>query len=322
MRALTTTADGGLELTPTAELAPAADEVLIDVAAAGVNRADLLQRAGKYPPPPGASDVLGLEVSGTVAALGESVTTWEVGERVCALLAGGGYAEQVVAPASQLLPVPDSLDLVDAAALPEAVCTAWSNLVITAGLTDGDTVLVHGGSGGVGSVAIQLARAVGARVLATAGGPARAARCQQLGADLGIDYHQDVPAAVAAATEERGVDVVLDVLGAGGLQDNLRMLATGGRLVVIGTQRGTRGEIDLMQLLGKRASLHGTTLRSRPEAEKAAIVAAVRGRVWPMLEDGRLRAVVHDRLPLAEAARAHAMLEAGEVFGKLLLIPG
>ncbi|MEE6286935.1 NAD(P)H-quinone oxidoreductase [Georgenia sp. MJ173] len=321
MRAITVTAEGELALADAPDPVPGPGEVLVTVAAAGVNRADLLQRAGHYPPPPGASETIGLEVSGTVAALGPGVTTWEVGDRVCALLAGGGYAEQVVVPASQVLPVPAALDLVDAAALPEAVCTAWSNLVLTAGLTAGDTVLVHGGSGGVGSVAVQLARAVGARVLATAGSPERADRCEQLGADVGIDYRGDVPHAVAAATDGRGADVILDVLGAGGLADNLAMLATGGRLVVIGTQRGARGEVDLLRLMAKRASIHGTTLRGRPVAEKAAIVAEVRARVWPMLDDGRLAVVVHDRLPLAQAGRAHELMDSGEVFGKLLLLP-
>ncbi|PYF97846.1 putative NAD(P)H quinone oxidoreductase, PIG3 family [Georgenia satyanarayanai] len=320
MRAITVSADARLELTELPDPSPGHGEVVLDVAAAGLNRADVLQRAGHYPPPPGASDIIGLEVSGTVRELGEGVTGWQVGDRVCALLAGGGYAEQVAVPAGQLLPVPAGLDLVDAAALPEAVCTAWSNLVDVAGLSAGQTVLVHGGSGGVGSAAIQLSRALGARVLTTAGGPGRAARCEELGADVVIDYHGDVPAAVHEATGGTGADVILDVLGAGGLADNVAMLATGGRLVVIGTQRGTRGEVDLMALMRKRASVHGTTLRARPLGEKAAIVTAVRERVWPMLHDGRLRAVVHDRLPLAQAERAHELLDSGEVFGKLLLV--
>ncbi|WP_152189200.1 NAD(P)H-quinone oxidoreductase [Georgenia satyanarayanai] len=322
MRAITVSADSRLELTEVPDPSPGHGEVVLDVVAAGLNRADVLQRAGHYPPPPGASDIIGLEVSGTVRELGEGVTGWQVGDRVCALLAGGGYAERVAVPAGQLLPVPAGLDLVDAAALPEAVCTAWSNLVDVGGLSAGQTVLIHGGSGGVGSAAIQLSRALGARVLTTAGGPDRAARCEELGADVAIDYRADVPAAVDEATGGTGADVILDVLGAGGLADNIAMLATGGRLVVIGTQRGTRGEVDLMALMRKRASVHGTTLRARPLGEKAAIVTAVRERVWPMLDDGRLRAVVHDRLPLAEAERAHELLDSGEVFGKLLLVMG
>jgi len=322
MRAITITDDSDLLLTDVADPRPGPGEVLVRVAAAGVNRADLLQRAGHYPPPPGASEILGLEVSGTVAALGEGVTGWAEGDEVCALLAGGGYAELVAVPAGQLLPAPAGLDLVDAAALPEAVCTAWSNLVGTGGLRAGETVLVHGGSGGVGSAAIQLAFAVGARVLTTAGGPERTARCRELGADVAIDHRtQDVVAAVEEATEGRGVDVILDVLGAGGLDQNVRSLATGGRLVVIGTQKGRKGEIDLGRLLMKRASVHATTLRARPLEEKAAIVADVRERAWPLLDDGRLRPVVAERLPLAEAARAHELLDSGAVFGKVLLVP-
>ncbi|HLV03636.1 NAD(P)H-quinone oxidoreductase [uncultured Georgenia sp.] len=320
MRAITVTADSRLELTEVPDPSPAPGEVVVDVAAAGVNRADLLQRAGHYAPPPGASDILGLEVSGTVREVGDGVTGWREGDRVCALLAGGGYAERVAVPAGQLLPAPDGLDLRDAAALPEAVCTAWSNLVDVGRLRDGETLLVHGGSGGVGSAAIQLGRALGARVLATAGGPERAARCEELGADVGIDHRGEVPAAVAAATDGRGADVVLDVLGAGGLGDNVQMLARGGRLVVIGTQRGRRGELDLIALMARQGSIHGTLLRPRPVEEKAAIVAAVHEHVWPMLADGRFRAVVHERIPFTEAGRAHELLDSGAVFGKVVLV--
>ncbi|MPV36055.1 NAD(P)H-quinone oxidoreductase [Georgenia subflava] len=322
MRVITVTDSNDLVLDTVPDPEPAEGEVLVRVAAAGVNRADLLQRAGHYPPPPGASDVIGLEVSGTVVALGAAVTGWQIGQEVCALLTGGGYAELVAVPAGQLLPVPAGLDLIDAAALPEAVCTAWANLVGTGGLRTGETVLIQGGSGGVGSIAVQLAVAVGARVLTTAGGAERAARCRELGADVAIDHRSDdVVAAVEEATKGRGVDVILDVLGAGGLEDNVRMLATGGRLVVIGTQKGRKGELDLGRLLTRRASVHAATLRARPLEEKAAIVADVLERAWPMLDDGRLRAVVHDRLPLAEAARAHELMDSGEVFGKLLLVP-
>jgi len=320
MRAITVPPDHRLEVTEVPDPTPAAGEVVLDVVAAGLNRADVLQRAGNYSPPPGASDILGLEVSGTVREVGDGVTGWRVGDRVCALLAGGGYAERVAVPAGQLLPAPPSLDLVDAASLPEAVCTAWSNVIDVGGLREGETLLVHGGSGGVGSAAIQLGHALGARVLATAGGPDRAARCEELGADVGIDYRGDVPAAVAEATDGNGADVILDVLGAGGLGDNVRMLARGGRLVVIGTQRGARGELDLLQLMARQGSIHGTLLRPRPLEEKAAVVAAVRERVWPMLDDGRFRPVVHERIPFAEAERAHELLDSGEVFGKLLLV--
>jgi putative PIG3 family NAD(P)H quinone oxidoreductase len=330
MRAIVVRTPGGSDALETAEVpdpVPGPGEVLVDVAAAGVNRADLLQRAGHYPPPPGAPAWPGLEVSGVVAALGPGVALpddggWRVGQKVAALLAGGGYAERVAVPAGQLLPVPSSVALVDAAALPEAACTAWANLVGTGGLRAGQTVLVQGGSGGVGSVAVQIAAALGARVIATAGSAERALRCVQLGAELGIDHRaDDVVGAVLEATDGRGVDVVLDVLGAGGLAANLAMLATGGRLVVIGLQRGARAEIDLGLLLARRLTVAGTTLRSRPAAEKAAIVAAVRANVWPMLDDGRLRPVVHARLSLDRAGDAHRLLESGTVFGKILLVP-
>lgn len=321
---MTISAPGGPDVLVESRLpdpVPRAKEVLIDVAAAGVNRADILQRQGSYPPPPGAPPWPGLEVSGTIAAVGSGTSGWSVGMRVCALLSGGGYAERVAAPAGQLLPVPPALDLVDAAALPEAVCTAWSNLVDAGRLRAGEWVLVQGGSGGVGSVAIQLAAALGAHVAATAGGPGRAARCTGLGAEVVIDHRcEDVTRAVVDATGGRGVDVVLDVLGAGALTANLEALAPGGRLVVIGMQRGRRAELDLGLLLARRASVIGTTLRSRPAEEKAAIVTAVRTHVWPMLDDGRLRPVIHARFPLSRAGEAHELLESGQVFGKVVLV--
>ncbi|GAA2721490.1 NAD(P)H-quinone oxidoreductase [Cellulomonas aerilata] len=325
MRAVTVPTPGGPEaLVPTTvpDPVPGPGQVLVSVAAAGVNRADLLQRAGHYPSPPGAPDWPGLEVSGTVAAVSPDVDVWDVGDEVCALLGGGGYAERVVVDAAHVLPVPDGVGLVDAAALPEAVCTAWSNLVDVGRLRAGEQVLVHGGSGGVGSVAIQIGAALGARVLTTAGGPERAERCRTLGAAVAIDHRtEDLAEAVTRATDGRGVDVVLDVLGAGGLAANLASLATGGRLVVIGTQRGRRAEIDLGLLMSRRAAVLGTTLRARPGEQKAALVAAVREHVWPMVADGRVQPVVHARVPLDDAARAHRMLDAGEVFGKLLLVP-
>jgi len=329
MRAIAITCPGGPEVLLPVDLpdpVPGPGEVLIEVVAAGVNRADVLQRQGHYPPPPGAPETPGLECSGVIAQVGAGVTGWAPGDRVAALLDGGGYAERAVAPVGQLLRVPEHLDLVDAAALPEALCTAWSNLVTVGRLASGDVVLVQGGSGGVGTIAIQLARALGARVATTAGGPARVARCRGLGAEIGIDHRaDDVVARLRAATDGRGADVVLDVLGARALATNVRALATGGRLVIIGLQQGRRAEVDLGVLLAKRASIHGTTLRSRPYAEKASIVADVASRAWPLLEktdDGaRLHPVVHARLPLADAAAAHEMLERGEVFGKVLVIP-
>lgn len=323
MRAVTISAPGGPEKLSVENLhepEPAPGEVVLDVVAAGVNRADLLQRQGHYPPPPGAPAWPGLEVSGVVARVGPGVDRWREGDRVVALLDGGGYAERVAVRATQVLPAPAGVDLVDAAALPEAACTAWSNLVDVGRLRAGEHLLVQGGSGGVGTLALQLGRALGAHVLTTAGGPERVARCEALGA-TGIDHRsQDVVAAVREATGGHGADVVLDVLGGGGLADNVRVLATGGRLVVIGMQRGTRGELDVGRLLARRASVAGTTLRSRPAAEKAAIVAAVEEHVWPMVADGRVRPVVHARLPLEAAADAHRLLDSGEVLGKLLLV--
>jgi NADPH2:quinone reductase len=325
VRAITIPTPGGpdaLILTELPEPVPGPGEVLIDVAGAGINRADILQRQGHYPPPPGAPHGPGLECSGVISAVGADAEGWRVGDRVAALLDGGGYAERVVVPARQLLAVPDSVDLVDAAGLPEAVCTAWSNLVMVGRLHRDETVLIHGGSGGVGSVAIQLARALGAKVAVTAGGPERVQRCRELGANVGIDHRvQDFVTALREATEGRGADVVLDVLGAGYLERNLKALATDGRLVVIGLQQGRRAEIDLGLLLAKRASVHGTALRARPPEQKAAIVAEVIERAWPMLEDSRLRPVIHARLPLVDAAGAHGLLESGAVFGKLVLTP-
>jgi putative PIG3 family NAD(P)H quinone oxidoreductase len=328
MRAVAISQPGGPEVLVGTDLpdpVPGPGEVVVAVAGAGVNRADLLQRQGHYPPPPGAPDTPGLECAGTIAAIGPDVTGWAVGQRVAALLDGGGYATRALAPAAQLLAVPDELGLLDAASVPEALCTAWSNLVMVGGLAAGQHVLVHGGSGGVGTIAIQLARALGATVLTTAGGSERVDRCLALGADVAIDHRtEDVVARVREATDGRGVDVVLDLLGAGGLAANVRMLATGGRLVVIGLQQGRTAEIDLGLLLARRASIHGTTLRSRPLAEKAAIVAGVAAHAWPLVGTGpgaAIRPVVQEAIPLAEAARAHALLASGGVFGKLVLVP-
>lgn len=299
---------------------PGPGEVLLDVAAAGVNRADLLQRQGRYPPPAGASGVLGLECSGTVAALGEGVTDLRIGDAVCALLAGGGYAEQVVVPAGQVLPVPSGIDLVTAASLPEIACTVWSNVVLTAGLVAGETFLVHGGAGGIGTHAIQVAKALGARVAVTAGSASRLQRCAELGADVLINYReQDFVEEVRAATDGRGADVILDNMGAKYLARNVAALARNGRLVVIGMQGGAKGELNLGMLLAKCGSVTATTLRNRPLEEKAAIVGEVATQLWPLLEAGTVRPIVHEVIPVERAADAHRAMEGGGVLGKIVL---
>lgn len=301
---------------------PGPGEVLLDVAAAGVNRADIMQRRGFYPPPAGASEYPGLEVSGTVAALGEGVEGIALGEQVCALLSGGGYAERVVVPMAQLLPVPEGVSLVDAAGLPEVACTVFSNVFMTAGLQPGQTLLVHGGSSGIGTMAIQLAHAVGARVAVTASSQAKLDACRELGADILINYReQDFVEALREATDGHGADVILDVVGAKYLGRNVDALAANGRLVVIGLQGGTKGELDLGALLAKRAAVIATSLRARPAQEKAAIVAAVAENVWPLIDAGTVRPIIQDRLPLADAAQAHRLLEESNHIGKVLLTP-
>jgi len=323
MRAITISRPGGPEVLVPADVpspVPGAGEVLVDVVAAGVNRADLLQRQGHYDPPPGSSPLPGLEVSGTIAQLGDGVDGWSVGDPVCALLTGGGYAAQVAVPAVQLLPVPDGLSLADAAALPEVACTVWSNVFMIAGLQPGEVLLVHGGSSGIGTMAIQLAREVGARVAVTAGSADKLAACRELGAEVLINYRdEDFVERVRDATQGHGADVVLDVIGARYLSRNVDVLATSGRLVVIGLQGGTTAELDLNALLRKRASVIATSLRARPLAEKASIVAAVREHVWPLVAEGRVRPVIHQRFPLEDAAQAHRAMEAGGHIGKLLL---
>lgn len=297
-------------------------EVVIDVAASGVNRADLMQREGRYPPPPGAPPYPGLECSGRVRAVGAGVTGWQPGDEVCALLAGGGYAEQVAVPAGQLLPVPGRVSLATAAAFPETACTVYANVFQLAGLTAGETLLVHGGSSGIGTMAIQLGKAAGARVACTAGSPQKLARCRELGADVAINYREeDFVAALLDATGGAGADVILDIMGASYLARNLAALATGGKLVIIGRQGGSRAEIDLGVLQGKRASVHATTLRARPTAEKAAVVAAVREHVWPLIDAGKVAAVIDRELPMSQAPQAHRVLAASEHVGKILLRP-
>lgn len=326
MRAVVITEPGGPDVLRLAEVPdPVAGpgEVLVDIVAAGVNRADLMQRQGFYPPPPGAPPYPGLECSGRIAALGDAGPgrgRLRVGDEVCALLSGGGYAEKVAVPAGQLLPVPGGLTMTDAAALPEVACTVYANVFQRAALAPGETLLVHGGASGIGTMAIQLAKAHGARVACTAGSPAKLERCRQLGADLAVNYAgEDFVAAVTDFTSGRGADVILDIMGAAYLPRNVTSLAADGRLVVIGLQGGSRGELDLGLLLRKRASVHATTLRARPAAQKAAIVAAVRENVWPLIADGRVVPVVDRVLPLGEASRAHRAMEDGAHIGKIVL---
>lgn len=305
--------------------APEPDEVLISVAASAVNRADLSQVAGHYPPPPGASDILGMECSGTVTALGDGVTGWSVGDECCALLAGGGYAELVCCPVEQLLPIPTGVDLVSAAALPEAACTVWSNLVMTAGLQRGELLLVHGGGSGIGTMAIQVAVALGAAVAVTASRDAILARCAALGAEHTINYTvDDFDTVIRAATG--GADVILDMVGAKYLQRNVSALKDGGRLVIIGRQGGSRAELDISALMSKRASVIGTTLRSRPvngKGSKAAVVQQVSEHLWPLIAAGTVRPMIEVVLPMTQAADAHRRLLEGGHFGKIVLrVPG
>ncbi|THA59205.1 NAD(P)H-quinone oxidoreductase [Streptomyces sp. A1136] len=323
MHAITIEQPGGPEALVWAEAPdPVAGqgEVVVEVAASAVNRADVLQRQGFYDPPPGASRHPGLECSGRIVAVGEGVSGWSVGDEVCALLAGGGYAERVAIPAGQLLPVPAGVDLVTAAALPEVVTTVWSNVFMVAGLRPGETLLVHGGSSGIGTMAIQLGKAVGARVAVTAGGKEKLERCAELGADILIDYReQDFVEELRAATDGAGADVILDIVGAKYLARNLDALAVNGRLAVIGLQGGVKAELNLGALMAKRAAVTATSLRSRPLEEKAAIVAAVREHVWPLVATGRVRPVVHAVYPMADAAEAHRVMESSAHVGKLLL---
>ncbi|MFJ3649244.1 NAD(P)H-quinone oxidoreductase [Streptomyces murinus] len=296
-------------------------EVLVEVVASAVNRADVLQRQGFYNPPPGAPPYPGLECSGRIAAIGPGVSGWTVGDEVCALLAGGGYAQKVVVPAGQLLPVPAGVDLVQAAALPEVACTVWSNVFMISHLRPGETLLVHGGSSGIGTMAIQLAKAVGAKVAVTAGTKEKLERCAELGADILINYReQDFVAEVEEATGGAGADVILDNMGAKYLDRNVRTLAVNGRLAIIGLQGGAKGELNIGALLHKRAAVTATSLRARPVEEKTAIVAAVREHVWPLLAAGRVRPVVDRELPMARAAEAHRVVEESGHIGKVLLV--
>jgi putative PIG3 family NAD(P)H quinone oxidoreductase len=323
MYAVTITEPGGPEVLTWSEVpdpVPGPGEVLIDIHATAVNRAELLQRAGRYPPPPGAPPYLGVECSGVVAALGPGVSDVAVGAEVCALLTGGGYAQQVAVPAGQLLPIPRGLTLADAASLPEVACTVWSNVVDIARLQSGETLLVHGGGSGIGTFAIQLAVALGARVVTTA----RAAKhptLRELGATTTVEYTtQDFVAATKAATGGRGADVILDIMGGSYLARNLAALAPDGRLAIIGLQGGRRAELDLAALAATRGVISATLLRPRPPTDKARIVQGVRREVWPLIEAGAIRPVIDRRLPMTEAAEAHRVVEANAHVGKVLLL--
>ena len=320
MKAITIPSPGGPDALVLAEVDdPVAGpgEVLVEVVATAVNRADLMQRMGHYPPPPGAPPYPGLECSGTIVALGEGVAGWAIGDRVCALLAGGGYAERVAVPAAQLLPVPAGLTLVQAAALPEVACTVWSNVFMRAALQPGELLLVHGGASGIGTMAVQLGARYGARVFTTVGSAQKATRVRELGAERAVLYRDED--FVAVLRETGGADVILDVMGASYLARNVAALADGGRLVVIGLQGGAKAELDLGALLAKRGSVHATALRSRSAAQKATIVQAVLAGVWPAVEAGEVRPVVDRVLPLADAGEAHRVVEASEHVGKVVL---
>jgi putative PIG3 family NAD(P)H quinone oxidoreductase len=323
MRAVVCEGAGGVEVLTIGEIedpTPAVDEVVIDVVAAGVNRADLLQRQGHYPPPPGAPGTIGLEVSGTIAAVGAEVEGWSVGDECCALLAGGGYAEKVAVPAPQVMPVPEGVDLVSAAALPEVVATVWSNVFMTAHLKEGETLLVHGGSSGIGTMAIQLGVAHGARVLCTVGSKEKMDFCHRLGADVAINYREaEWASVVSEATGKAGADVILDIMGAKYLQDNVKTLAYDGRLVVIGMQGGTKGELDLGRLMSRRGSVTGTGLRVRSVVEKGQILAEVVGHVWPLVAAKKVRPVIQRTYPIEAVAQAHEALEQSNHIGKILL---
>lgn len=320
MRAIVAESPDQLSWQDVPDVSAGPGEVLLKVAAAGVNRADLLQAAGKYPPPPGASEIIGMEVSGVVAETGEGVTDWSAGQQVCALLAGGGYAEYVAVPAGQVLPIPSRVDLVDAAGLPEVACTVWSNLVMTAHLGTGQLLLVHGGASGIGSHAIQVARALGVRVAVTAGSAEKLEFCRELGAQITINYRDED--FVERLQQSGGADVILDIMGAAYLDRNIDALATDGQLVIIGMQGGIKGELNIAKLLGKRARVIGTTLRARPVTgpnSKTEIVQAVIGSVWPMIAEGRVRPIIGARLPIQRAGEAHQRLTSSKVTGKIVL---
>ncbi len=326
MRAIVAHSAAELTWDEVPDASPRDGEVLIKVNTAGVNRADLLQAAGKYPPPPGASPIMGLEVSGTICALGDGVTQWSPGQQVCALLAGGGYAEYVAVPAGQVLPVPETVEVPHAAALPEVACTVWSNLVMTARLRAGHVVLLHGGASGIGTHAVQVTRALGCRVAVTAGSENKLDLCRELGAEITVNYRdEDFVERIRAETGGAGANVILDIMGAAYLDRNVDALALDGRLIIIGMQGGIKAELNIGKLVGKRAGVIGTTLRARPtdgSGGKAEIVSEVVANVWPMIADGRVRPIIGAEFPIQEAYAAQELLASGDVSGKVLLRVG
>ena len=323
MHAVVISEPGGpevLQWTEVEDPRPGPGEVLIEVAAAGVNRADMMQRQGFYPPPPGAPPYPGLECSGTVAALGDGVTQWHIGDEVCALLSGGGYAEQVAVPAGQLLPIPKSTTLFEAAALPETLCTVYANVFLGARLEVGETLLIHGGGSGIGTMAIQLAKHFGARVAVTAGSESKLDACRELGADITINYREDdFVESLMEATDGHGADVILDIIGASYLARNIAALAPDGRIANIGMQQGRKAELDFGALMAKRGAITSTSLRARPSSQKASIVAAVAENVWPVVDSGVIRPVIDTELPMMDAAEAHRIMTASSHLGKIVL---
>jgi len=324
MTAIEITGAGGPEVLKPVERSipePGPGEVLIRVAAAGVNRPDVMQRRGSYPPPPGASDLPGLEVAGTIEHVGRGVGEWRGGDEVCALVAGGGYAEYCVAPAAQCLPVPRGLTMMEAAAVPETFFTVWTNVFERGRLQPGELALIHGGTSGIGTTAIQLVTALGSRALATAGSDEKCRACERLGAERAINYRtEDFVDAVKQFTDGRGVDLILDIMGAPYFDRNLRALAVDGRLVQIGLMGGVEAPIDLRRILNRRLTVTGSTLRPRSVEEKGAIADALRNEVWPLLESGRVKPVVYRTLPLRDAAEAHRLMESSEHIGKIVLV--
>lgn len=324
MHAVVITEPGGpdvLRWTKVPDPVPGQGEVLLDVAASAVNRADMMQRQGFYDPPKGASPYPGLECSGTIAAVGAGVTGWAPGDQVCALLAGGGYAEKVAVPAGQLLPLPATTSLIEAAALPETVCTVYANVFLGARLAKGETLLIHGGGSGIGTTAIQLGKHAGAVVAVTAGSREKLDACRELGADILINYREDDFAEkLMELTNGHGADVILDIIGAGYLAKNIAALAPDGRIANIGLQQGRKAELDFSALMAKRGTIMSTTLRARPPAQKASIVAAVTENVWPLVDAGQLRPVVYRELPMAQAAEAHRVMTASTHTGKIVLV--